>query len=395
MRDVEGPTTRAVDDATLPHGRRGSSARSPRPRMNPRRRVASIAIWGVAGVIAVAALTGFTVFSETSGFCPTCHEMRPYYAAWKTGAHDARAECVDCHVDAGVAHTSPTSRASSSRSTTTSSPTNASPTTAWTSRAHAASAAILTSRSGTARDSHTHSTRPRRSARSATRRRVTRSSLESLRAAGVLKSGATTPPVPAAMSPSRAPGHKVGRVSEVPRPGEDEVLGVPRGAARVERGLRQLPSAGQQVRLRAPGHGADCSGCHQLPANHPVAKGACATCHQQPGTGWAFKHPVGSTGCAACHTPPATAFRARLRLVPFAEHPVRAGDVQTSLRLGRAQLAQPALRPLSPERLHIGELHVSRRQMPTGRLSRAPCREGPGEVHERNLILFSRDPHTI
>lgn len=39
--------------------------------------------------------------TEKPAFCITCHEMRPYYDAWQTGAHKT-VDCVACHVDPGT-----------------------------------------------------------------------------------------------------------------------------------------------------------------------------------------------------------------------------------------------------------------------------------------------------
>jgi hypothetical protein len=91
---VTGPdTTEHAGDAT--------TAETPKPS-GGKKRARRLVTWGAAGVIVVLLLVGSLVYTEQSSFCPTCHEMGPYYTAWKTGPHAKDASCVDCHVDAGV-----------------------------------------------------------------------------------------------------------------------------------------------------------------------------------------------------------------------------------------------------------------------------------------------------
>ncbi|MEW6447828.1 MAG: cytochrome c3 family protein [Bacillota bacterium] len=55
-----------------------------------------------AGVVAVIALSGYFISDsvlkrvEQPGYCPTCHETRPQYIAWKYSAH-SRIDCLICH----------------------------------------------------------------------------------------------------------------------------------------------------------------------------------------------------------------------------------------------------------------------------------------------------------
>ena len=46
----------------------------------------------------------------------------------------------------------------------------------------------------------------------------------------------------------------------------------------------------------------DCESCHARPAEHRT--GACATCHTQTGVSWAYTHPGIGSACADCHTRP-------------------------------------------------------------------------------------------
>ena len=61
--------------------------------------VALAILLGLVGV-ASASVPAFKA-SEAPAFCNTCHEMKPYYEAWQTGAHKT-VDCVDCHVDPGT-----------------------------------------------------------------------------------------------------------------------------------------------------------------------------------------------------------------------------------------------------------------------------------------------------
>lgn len=55
------------------------------------------------GVALVAALAVPAVaLTERPQFCPTCHEMQPYYTAFEAGVHKGIG-CTDCHVGGGVA----------------------------------------------------------------------------------------------------------------------------------------------------------------------------------------------------------------------------------------------------------------------------------------------------
>ncbi|TLM84746.1 MAG: hypothetical protein FDZ75_07400, partial [Actinobacteria bacterium] len=56
----------------------------------------------VAGALALV-FVGAALATDRSAFCATCHEMRPYYDAWSNGQHAGHAECIQCHVDAGLA----------------------------------------------------------------------------------------------------------------------------------------------------------------------------------------------------------------------------------------------------------------------------------------------------
>ncbi|HET6352585.1 MAG TPA: NapC/NirT family cytochrome c [Coriobacteriia bacterium] len=61
-----------------------------------------LVVWGVIGVVAVCLLFAVTaIATDRPDFCPSCHEMKPHYDAWKTGPHKD-VWCIDCHVAPGV-----------------------------------------------------------------------------------------------------------------------------------------------------------------------------------------------------------------------------------------------------------------------------------------------------
>lgn len=51
-----------------------------------------------------------------------------------------------------------------------------------------------------------------------------------------------------------------------------------------------------------PAAGSSCATCHNAPAKH--RSGACQTCHKKAGASWAFSHPTGAS-CTTCHARPA------------------------------------------------------------------------------------------
>jgi len=57
---------------------------------------------GVAGVVGLALLfVSVAIATDRPEFCPTCHEMRPFYDAWRTSPHN-EVWCIDCHIDQGI-----------------------------------------------------------------------------------------------------------------------------------------------------------------------------------------------------------------------------------------------------------------------------------------------------
>jgi nitrate/TMAO reductase-like tetraheme cytochrome c subunit len=255
VTDVD-PLPNGSSKTTLP-ARRGGTMR--------------LSIWLTIGVVTLIALAGSLVYTEQSSFCPTCHEMKPYYAAWQAGGHASRADCVDCHVDAGViAHLAHKPTALKE---------------VWdhffadnrfpnysvvvpNSRCTACHTTVAT-KSGSTFSHKDHAKRATCQECHATAGHVV--SLAALAAQGVLKTAAATATVPGGLSPSSAAGHK-------------KVV---------------CQDCHDQARMK-------CSACHQAP-HEP--RGECSNCHK-PGSKFTFTH--GGTGgnCSDCHTPPANHFGA-------------------------------------------------------------------------------------
>lgn len=263
-----------------------------RPTANVRAR--RIVIWGAVAAIAAVVLTGSLVYTEQSSFCPTCHEMKPYYQAWQASGHATSASCVDCHVDPGViAHLAhkpialkevwdhffsnskfpnytvdiPNSRCLGCHPKV--------PNKAGSLFSHSEHAGRAKCKSCHAQTGHTVS-------------------LASLAAEGVLKTNATTPTVPG-MNPSSISGH----IKIVCQECHD------------------------QAKMK-------CSSCHQPPHE---SRGECSNCHR-PGTAFVASHPL-DTDCAKCHKAPAKHFgndcaACHTPGVPFAQatfsHPRNTGE---------------------------------------------------------------------
>lgn len=65
-------------------------------------KLATVLALGASVVALVLAAVVATEATSKPEFCDSCHEMTPFYAAWASGSH-AGVDCVDCHVDPGIA----------------------------------------------------------------------------------------------------------------------------------------------------------------------------------------------------------------------------------------------------------------------------------------------------
>jgi nitrate/TMAO reductase-like tetraheme cytochrome c subunit len=227
-------------------------------------RARRLILWAAVAAAALLVVTGSLLYTEQSSFCPTCHEMKPYYDAWQAGPHAAHAQCVDCHIDGGLlAHLAhkpseltelwdhffgnskfpnytvdmPNSRCIRCHATV--------PEKAGSLFSHSKHVTKATCKECHSQAGHTVS-------------------LATLDAAGILKANAATPTV-AGMTPSSIAGHI-------------KVI---------------CQECHNQAVMR-------CSACHQPPHEN---RGECSNCHQ-PGTSFLFQH-TADADCASCHKPPA------------------------------------------------------------------------------------------
>lgn len=254
-----GPENPAGTDPRA-RGRSGAARNTARTRR--------VITWSVVGVVILLVLAVSLVYTEQSSFCPTCHEMRPYYNAWVSGGHARSAQCVDCHVDAGIlAHLAhkpvalkevwdhffadnrfpnftvdlPNSRCV---------------------RCHP----NISVKAGSLFSHATHASRAKCKDCHAQAGHIV--SLASLAAEGVLKANATTPSI----SPSGTPSSIAGHIKVICQECHD------------------------QAKMK-------CSSCHQPPHE---SRGECSNCHR-PGAKFVAFHPAG-TDCASCHAAPAKHF---------------------------------------------------------------------------------------
>jgi nitrate/TMAO reductase-like tetraheme cytochrome c subunit len=291
-------------------------------RRSGAKRVRRIVIWSAAGLVVLLALVGSLVYTEQSSFCPMCHEMGPYYQAWAAGPHATKAECVDCHVDAGVlAHLAHKPIALKE---------------VWdhffaTNRFPTYTVELPDSRCIRCHDtvpekpgpvvfSHAkHQTRAKcTDCHAETGHVVTHASLD---AAGILNAGVTTP-TPAGMRPTSTPGHKpvlcqnchdqANMKCETCHTGPHNDRGDCAGCHAPDGGFKFSHPTGS-----------DCLACHEPPKPHFA--GACASCHTPdvPFTETTYRHVAGAS-CASCHKPPARHFGTNCSFchkpsIPFAQ----------------------------------------------------------------------------
>jgi nitrate/TMAO reductase-like tetraheme cytochrome c subunit len=240
-------------------------------------------IAGVAVLLLIAVTVPAMVYTERPQFCPTCHEMSPYYDAWAVGKH-AKTSCVDCHVDPGVVAHGLHKFVALKEVWDHFTKDNRFP--AYTvelpnSRCIACHRTVAVK--SKSRFSHAfHASKAAcKDCHATTGHEVT---LVSLRDAGILAADPTSPPVPGGSTPSSAPGH----------------IAVP------------CQHCHDQAKML-------CSVCHSAPHE---SRGECSGCHAT-GAKFVFTHPS-STDCAKCHKPPAghygtTCSACHKPTVPFAK----------------------------------------------------------------------------
>jgi nitrate/TMAO reductase-like tetraheme cytochrome c subunit len=280
----------------------GADAKPPRP--GNRKRVLLIAV--VALVVLIPAIVGSMIYTERPQFCPVCHEMSPYYAAWTAGAHK-QVSCVDCHVDPGVVnhglHKFVALKELWDHFTTK--PVFPNYTVELPNARCIACHPKVKDTLG-AKFSHAlHATKAQcRDCHMTVGHLVT---LDALDAVGVLRPAATAPPAPKGIAPSSAPGH----IKVACQRCHDQAK---MRCALCHKAPHEV-KPGDCSACHAPGPkfvfihttDTDCAKCHKPPAKH--FPGACVQCHKGGLPSWVFNHPA-SNACASCHKAPANHFGA-------------------------------------------------------------------------------------
>lgn len=280
--------------------KRAGTARSSRPRVRTGVLMIGIAVVLVVGAVGVAA----AVYTERPQFCPTCHEMGPYYIAWAAGPHK-QFSCVDCHVDPGIVNHGLHKLVALKELWDHFTRKNLFPNyTVELPNARCQSCHAKVKDTLGAKFSHSvHTTKALcKDCHATAGHEVT---LAVLGRAGILKPAATGPPTPGGMTPSAASGHiKVAcqRCHDQAKMKCSQCHNAPHEIKPGDCSNCHTTDAKFVFR-----HTADtaCAKCHKPPASHFA--GDCASCHKSGGSSWAFTHPL-STACADCHKPPANHF---------------------------------------------------------------------------------------
>jgi nitrate/TMAO reductase-like tetraheme cytochrome c subunit len=299
-----------------------------------KRRLRRLLLWGAVAVAFLAVLAASLVLTERSAFCKSCHEMDPYYSAWRASGHAEEAQCVECHVDPGlVAHLAHKPTALKE---------------VWD---HFTKDNRFPNYSVEVPDSRCVPCHPKVDKKIGTRfshllhQKNGRCqechatvghevSIASLREAGILKEGAGMPPAPTGVSPSAVPGHK----KVVCQQCHDQVkmkCSLCHQASHDPLGeCSNCHAVGNKFVFVHPVSNADCGSCHKKSAKHKATTAACTTCHAVGGKTWAFTHPADKkctschkapakhygTGCATCHSPKIPFAKARFN------HPGNTGE---------------------------------------------------------------------
>ncbi len=282
-------------------------------------RRAALSLWVVllGLVVILGGFVGAARATDRSPFCNSCHEMKPYYEAWLKGPHDQKAECVDCHVDAGfgprmthklVALNEIYQHFFGNRLFPL--PT---PPLVPNSRCQRCHPSVQVKRKNFSHDLHA-SKATCQQCHPTTGHDVTAADLK---AAGVYNASVevTRPAFQVAVvngGKASIPGHVTvpcSRCHDMAKTGCASCHTPPKEhpAQAAGKNCTLCHPAGAKFVFKHPAGKPTCAECHKVPAvKHPeIAKGKpCQLCHAGIAS-WKFVHPRRGTDCGQCHTPPA------------------------------------------------------------------------------------------
>lgn len=281
-----------------------------------------VAVWGGGAlIVALALFVVSALATDRSSFCASCHEMVPYHDAWAVGAHKGRAECIDCHVDPGLAnrfaHKFVALQEVYAHFTGDNSFPRVPPPQVPEERCRTCHEKVVPKRAAKAFDHAAHETyEPCQTCHARTGHDV---SAAALKAAGIfdpaaaaeLARGAVASDAVAVPGRGKAnlPGHKdviCTQCHDMAKTGCPACHTPPSEDHPKDENCARCHKPGEKFVFSHPTAGADCSGCHKPPAGDHPAGTDCAGCHKNPGKSWAFGHPGAGADCSRCHEPPAT-----------------------------------------------------------------------------------------
>jgi len=273
---------------------------------------------GVIAAVVIAGLSlafvGTALATDRPQFCPSCHEMRPYFDAWESGPH-SDAWCIDCHVEPGMqarfAHKFVALKEVYSHVI------------GDTTFPRAATPAVPDERCLNCHedmpdqiDGFPHAAHAEKGRCAQCHYRTGHDvSDRTLQAAGIFNptvkvqrlSGRTAT---VGAGSANLDGHRPVGCSECHNM-QTTACGSchkPTEAKHPTIGTQACttchPPTGASWEFIHPEADKDCARCHEAPAKH--RSGPCEECHKRTGTKWKFFHPGGGSDCPSCHKTPAS-----------------------------------------------------------------------------------------
>ncbi len=263
----------------------------------------------------IAAFVGTALATDRPQFCPTCHEMKPYFDAWAAGPHN-ETWCIDCHVEPGMtarfAHKFVALQEVYSHVIGNTSFPRAVPPVVPDARCLSCHPSVPASIDGFPHAAHAEKGYCAQCHYN-TGHDVTD---EALQAAGVFDPAATPQRLGGELATvgsgkANLAGHKAVSCSKC-----HDMQATPCASCHSPRGDEHPkvgkvactechPTDGGSWAFAHPNVKGDCAECHKAPAKHPA--GACEACHKNSGRSWSFAHPRAgehsyrSFPCKKCH----------------------------------------------------------------------------------------------